>query len=234
MKDLVSCIVAVFNGEQYLKEALDSILDQTYQPVEVIVIDDGSTDGTAAIAERYGERVRYKWQTNAGPGAARNLGLSLAAGEFVAFLDADDLWHPEKLTLQMERFHARPELEMCITHAQNFWAPELREEEVRFQDHRLSKPIPCYLTQALLARRTLFDKLGSFQSQFRHVHDSEWFLRANEQDIVTELLPDVLVYRRLHEGNRSRRLAASSRDEYLQLIKASIDRRRRQGEANSG
>lgn len=234
MSDLVSCIVAVFNGEKFLKDAIDSILEQSYQPIEVIVIDDGSTDGTAAIVESYGKRVRYKYQDNAGPGAARNLGIRLAEGEFVAFLDADDRWHPEKLALQMARFQERPELEMCVTHAQNFWAEELEAEKVKFQDHRLSKPAPCYLTQALLARRSLFDNLGYFAADYRHIHDSEWFFRANEQGIESELLPDVLVYRRLHEGNRSRNLAASSRDEYLQLIKASLDRRRSEGGANSG
>lgn len=227
MTDLISCIVAVFNGERYLKEALDSILAQTYRPLEIIVADDGSTDGTKAVVASYGEKVRYLWQPNAGPAAARNFGLSQARGEFMAFLDADDLWNADKLTRQKACFEARPELEMCVTHAQNFWTPELHEEEVRFRDHRLAKPLPCYLTQALLARWTVFDKLGRFKADFRHVHDSEWFFRASERGVITELLPDVLVYRRLHQTNRSRRLAASSRDEYLQLVKTSIDRRRR-------
>ena len=227
MTCLISCIVPVFNGERYVTEALDSILAQTYRPVEIIVADDGSTDGTAAVVAKYGQQVRYVWQPNAGPGAARNLGLSMAQGEFVAFLDADDVWHPEKLTRQMTRFQARPELEMCVTHMQNFWIPELYEEAARFQHHRLSQALPGYLTQTLLVRRTLFDKVGLFNAAFRHVHDSEWFVRATAQGVVTELLPDVLVYRRLHHTNRSRRLAAASRDEYLQLVKASIDHRRR-------
>lgn len=226
MKDLISCIVAVFNGERYLKEALDSILAQSYRPLEIIVVDDGSTDGTRAVVANYGEKVRYFWQTNAGPAAARNFGLNQAQGEFIAFLDADDLWHVEKLIRQMTRFEERPELEMCLTHAQNFWTQELHEEEVRFRDHRLAKPLPCYLTQAVLVRRSVFDKLGPFKANFRHVHDSEWFLRANDQDIIIEVLPDVLVYRRMHQANRSRTLAAYSRDEYLQLVKSTIDRRR--------
>lgn len=112
---LISCIVPVFNGERYVSETLDSILAQTYRPLELIVADDGSTDGTAAVVARYGEPVRYLWQSNQGPAAARNLGVSAAQGEFVAFLDADDLWHPEKLTRQMARFHARPELSLSVT-----------------------------------------------------------------------------------------------------------------------
>ncbi len=226
MTDLISCIVAVFNGERYLKEALDSILAQTYRPVEIIVVDDGSTDKTAAVVASYGEQVRYVWQLNAGPGAARNLGLSLTQGEFVAFLDADDFWHAEKLATQMARFEARPELEMCVTHMQNFWVPELHEEAARFENHRLSQPQPGHLTQTLLTRHRLFEKVGHFNAAFRHVHDSEWFFRTSERGIIMELLPDVLVYRRMHQNNLSRLMAGASRDEYLQLVKNTLDRRR--------
>ena len=116
-REFVSCIVAVYNGERYLGEALDSILTQTFRPAEIIVVDEGSTDGTASVAHHYGEQLRYVWQPNAGPAAARNLGLGLVQGEFVAFLDADDLWHADKLAQQMARFRARPELDLCVTHA---------------------------------------------------------------------------------------------------------------------
>src|SRR5688572_20501170 len=93
----ISCIVPVYNGERYIREALDSILGQTYPNLEVVVVDDGSTDATAAAVASYGNRVSYLWQPNAGPVAARNLGLGAATGDYVAFLDADDLWHLEKL-----------------------------------------------------------------------------------------------------------------------------------------
>ncbi len=223
---LISCVVPVFNGERYLREALESILAQTYRPLEIIVADDGSTDGTPAIVASFGDQVRYARRSNAGPAAARNLGLGAAQGQFVAFLDADDLWHPEKCARQMARFCARPELDLCVSHLQNFWVPELREEEARFRDHRLSRPLPGYLTVTLLARRSMFERVGPFDATFRHVHDSEWFLRADEQGAVTELLPDVLAYRRLHLTNRTRRLGPASRDEYLGLVKAYLDRRR--------
>jgi len=224
---LISCIIAVFNGEQFLREALDSILAQTYHPLEILVVDDGSTDRTPEIVSEYADTVRYFRQSNAGPGAARNTGLNMAKGKFIAFLDADDLWHKDKLALQFSCFKARPELEICVTHAQNFWVPELKEEEKRFQNHRLSKPVPAYVTQTLLARRDVFEKQGFFNASFRHVHDSEWFFRADEQGVITELLPDVLVYRRMHKTNRSRHLASNSLAEYFELIKSRLDRSRR-------
>jgi glycosyltransferase involved in cell wall biosynthesis len=225
-RDLVSCIVPVFNGERYLAEALDSILKQSYEPLEIIVADDGSTDGTREVVQRYGTRVRYLHQFNAGPVVARNLGLGAATGEFVAFLDADDLWHAEKLARQMARFDTRPELDVCVAHVQNFWVPELREEEERFRTHRLSRPLPGYLTVTLLARRSLFEAVVPFNTALRHGDSADWFLRAAEHGAVIELLPDVLYYRRLHQTNRSRLLASNSRDEFLKIVKASIDRRR--------
>src|SRR6267378_3262722 len=95
-KSLISCIIPVFNGARYLREAVESILGQTYRPIEIIIVDDGSTDNTADVVKNYGDQVRYVCQPNGGPSAARNQGVSVAQGAFVAFLDQDDVWHPEK------------------------------------------------------------------------------------------------------------------------------------------
>lgn len=223
---LISGIVPVFNGERYLPETLDSMLAQTYKPLEIIVVDDGSTDGTAKVVASYGDKVRYLRQDNSGPAIARNRGIDAAKGKFIAFLDADDLWHPEKLMCQMARFEARPELDLCITYVQNFWISELSTEAERYRDHPLSRPVPGYLTQALLARRSVFETVGKFNPDLRHAEKTDWFLRASEKGAVLELLPDILVYRRFHETNASRSLGSASRDEYVQLLKASLDRRR--------
>jgi glycosyltransferase involved in cell wall biosynthesis len=226
---LISCIVPVYNGERYLGEALDSILGQTYRPLELVVVDDGSEDGTRDAVARYGGKVEYHWQPNSGAAMARNLGLSVARGEFIAFLDADDLWHREKLTRQMARFQARPELELSITHAQNFWTPELRGEAEQFREHRRGQAVPGYSTVTLLARRRVFETVGLFTVSLRMTESVEWFMRAAEHGAVLELLADVLVYRRMHLANSTRRRVALSREEYLKIMKASLDRRRSQG-----
>ncbi len=226
MKPLVSCIVPVFNGERYLAEALDSIFAQTWRPVEVIVVDDGSTDGSAQIAAGYGERLTCIRQANAGPAAARNHGLDAARGEFIAFLDADDLWHEDKLARQMARFDARPELELCLSHLQHFWVPEMKEEEDRSRDNRFSGPMAGYLVQAILARRALFDAVGRFDPSLRLGEDVDWFVRAADRGTVTEVLPDVLTFRRMHGSNISRD-QATVLDVMPRIFKASLDRRRR-------
>ena len=224
---LISCIVPVFNGERYVREALDSILAQTHRPLEIIVADDGSTDDTAAIVSSYGDRVRYLFQPNAGTAAACNLGLRAAQGDFIAFLAADDLWHVEKLAGQMNCFKRRPELDLCVTHVQNFWIPELQEEAERFRNHRISQPLPGYVPQTLLARRALFETVGHFNIALRHADSTDWFLRVIEHGAVIDILPDALVYRRIHQSNLSRRMASASRREYVELVKATLDRRRR-------
>ena len=208
---LISCIVPVYNGERYLSEAIDSILAQTYRPLEIIVVDDGSTDGTAEVVACYDERVRYVWQSNAGPWIARNLGLSATQGEFISFLDADDLWHAEKLARQMARFEARPELDLCVTHLQNFWIPELEGEEASFREHRLSQVLPGYSTVTLLARHTCFEKVGHFSIALQHAAATDWFMRATDYGLVMELLPDLLVYRRPWRSRASARRARRCR-----------------------
>lgn len=222
---LISCIVPVHHGERYLQEALDSILGQTYRPLEIIVADDGSTDGTPEVAASYGEQIRLLTQATAGPAATRNLGLSAAQGEFVAFLDADDLWHPEKLARQIARIQIRPELDLCVTHVRVFWTSDLIGEETCYQGHPRTQPVPGYTTTTLLARRILFETVGHFNTALWFADATDWFLRAAERGAVMELLSDVLVYHRMHQANLTRRLTSASRDEFLRVVKASLDRR---------
>jgi glycosyltransferase involved in cell wall biosynthesis len=106
----VSVIIPTYNYARFVGEAVDSVLAQTLPPLEVIVVDDGSTDGTAEVLARYGDRIRVLRQKNAGVAMARNAGIAAARGEYLAFLDSDDAWYPRKLELQMQRFAAEPEL----------------------------------------------------------------------------------------------------------------------------
>jgi len=109
---LVSVVIPVYNGERYLGEAIDSVLRHSFAGSEIIVVDDGSTDRTADVATAYGSAVRYFRQHQSGSGAARNRGIEVARGSLFAFLDADDVWTPNKLAIQKSAFDADPELEL--------------------------------------------------------------------------------------------------------------------------
>ena len=125
--DLVSVVIPAYNAEAFIAEAIDSALAQTYRPIEILVADDGSTDRTAEIVKAYGAPVRYLYQPNAGPAAARNLALRHAMGEYVAFLDADDLWHSDKLSVQVRFMEVHPQAGLCATKAKGLregWSPE--------------------------------------------------------------------------------------------------------------
>ena len=227
-RPFISVIVPVFNGEHFLAPALDSILAQRYEPLELIVVDDGSTDATPDVVGRYREQLRYVRQENAGPAAARNTGITAARGELLAFLDSDDIWLPGKLERQVARFTARPELEYCTTLVQNFWEPKLADEAASYRGRRYAAPLPGYWFGALIARRELFSRVGLLNARDfpRLCEDADWFLRVREAGAVGEQLDEVLVRRRIHGRNLSMQQRQSGPDELLRLVKLTLDRRR--------
>ena len=223
---LVSCIVPVFNGERYLGEALDSIFAQTYQPIEVIVADDGSTDKSRSLAESYGFRLQWVSQATTGPAATRNLGVRAARGDLLAFLDADDLWKPRKLEYQVAKFRECPELEACVSHAQMFWVPELAAEEISCREHLRAQPIPGYASTTLLARRAVFESIGLFREDLWFADSTEWFIRFREAKLSLCLIPEVLVLHRMHTANLTRRRSDASKAEFANVIAAALSRKR--------
>lgn len=226
MRPQVSCIIPVFNGARYLGETLDAVFAQTHRPLEVIVVDDGSTDHSAEIARSYPQPLLSLQQPNAGHASARNLGVSRATGAFVAFCDADDLWLPEKLERQLARFEARPELGVVFTWLENFVSPDA--DPARLPPGEASKAVAGYSSVTMLARREAWDRVGPLDVTLRHGNDREWFCRAAEASVAMEMMTGVLVRRRLHTTNRSAALGSNSRAEYLRILKASLDRRRSQ------
>lgn len=222
---LVSTIVPVHNGARYLAQAIGSVLDQTHPELEIIVVDDGSTDDSAAVAESFGSRVQLVRQENRGQAAALNTGLARATGDFVAFLDADDIWLAEKTARQLERFARRPDLAYCVTRIRNFLSPEFEPQRSTL-DEKLFADAPGYVVTTLMARRSLFVEIGGFDERLRHANKTAWFLRARAQAVAGEEIPEVLAERRLHASNLSQKAARSSLDEYLGLVKATLDQRR--------
>lgn len=222
---LVSVIIPVYNGAAYLAEALESVLAQDYQPLDVIVVDDGSTDRTAEIVRSY-PVARYFAQTNQGHGAARNTGIAAARGELIAFLDADDLWAPQKLSMQVGYLMAHPDLGYTISHLRILIEPGVAKPA--WLNERLSlEYAAAYLPSALLVRRRVLEEVGGFDVSLWCSNDSDWFFRAKDAGITMALLPDVLLYRRIHRANLSSDVPTATSD-LLRVVKASIVRQRRQ------
>ena len=199
---LVSVIVPVYNGAAYLGEALASVRAQTYTPIELIVVDDGSVDASPEIAASYRPAQRLR-QDHQGAAVARNQGLSLAHGELVAFLDQDDWWEPAKLQRQMDYLRAHPEVDFVTTRQLFFISPGAGTP-IWLRPELLEHSQPGQTPSALLARKALFTRLGSFDPQNGLTSDADWFARAAATGVKSYELPEVLVHRRVHGDNHAR------------------------------
>lgn len=223
---LISVIIPVYNCDRYLSNAIDSVLAQTYPPSEIIVVDDGSIDCSAAVAQQYQTSVRYEYQTHGGIGAARNRGIELAQGSFLAFLDADDLWAKDKLQHQIAAFHQEPDLEAVFGMAQQFHSPDLTQLE-KDQIVCPTQLMAGYIPSAMLLKRETFLRVGLFETHLQIGEFVSWYARATDRRIQTKLLNQLVVWRRLHRSNTSL-LRRHSKTDFARLLKASIDRRRLQ------
>ena len=220
---LASIVVPVFNGEKYLDAALQSILDQDYRPIELIVVDDGSTDDTAGIAHSY-EDVQYIYQENQGPSAARNAGIWVAHGEFISFLDADDRWTPDKLTVQIGYLQMHPDVDFVVA-KRRMVIEEGVEKPSWYQDRVFEKDSSCFGAGALVARKTAFDKVGLYNTHYRFGENAEWLARAKDAGVNMAVLPQTLLISRVHENNQTHH-QDEMRANILKALKHSIDRKR--------
>lgn len=224
-KPLISVIIPAYNCERYVAEAISSALAQTYRPSEIIVINDGSTDGTEQAILQFGNSIRYYTQSNRGLGASRNRGAQLAKGDFLAFLDADDLWVADKLELQMTRFEMDPDLDMVFGHVRQFYTKEL-EAELRTKITYADEIMKGYIAGTLLIRREAFFRVGLFETNLRVGEFIDWFMKAEEQNLKSEMLQQILMKRRLHDSNTGIR-ERNHRNDFARVLKAALDRRRK-------
>jgi glycosyltransferase involved in cell wall biosynthesis len=225
----VSVIVPAYNAGRFLRAAIDSALAQDYRPIETIVVDDGSTDDTAAVAKSYGSRIVFVQQPNRGTSAARNRGVALATGEIYAFLDADDMCHPNKIALQVEALARDPSLDIVFTQMQNFRDPSAAGYEAG-RDAAPLAPVPGVLPGPMALRRASFDRVGSFDESSAFAEFAEWLLRSRDRGLRERVLPQVLLRRRIHDANKGV-LQRDEREMYIRYIKAALDRRRAAGKA---
>ncbi len=220
---LVSCIITVYNGEKYIREAVESVRRQTYPNLEIIVADDGSTDRTAEIVQSLGPDIRYGKRANGGPGAARNFGMKMASAGILAFLDGDDIWHDEKIARQVDRLESSG-AEVCFTLVRNFWEEEAVSEKNIIEEKDSVKFCSPFLPSSFMARRSVFEKSGEWDEKHLRGEDCRLFYRLKEENVVFEVLDEILVHRRLHSRNISRDLSIIRRETILQWAKAALQK----------
>jgi glycosyltransferase involved in cell wall biosynthesis len=200
----VSVIIPVWNGAPYLRDAIGSVLAQTLPPLELIVVDDGSTDETPAILASYGDAIRVHRQPNAGQGAATMAGIAMARGSMLAFNDSDDAWPMQRNQQLVKALEDDVSLDAAFGHCEQFVSPELDDDTKR----RLAPPYPILageITSCMTIRRSAFERIGGFNPEYLSSHFVDWLARAKSAGIKTTMLDAIVLRRRLHENNFSRR-----------------------------
>jgi glycosyltransferase involved in cell wall biosynthesis len=224
---LISVIIPVYNGEAFLAEAVGSILEQHYDPLEIIVIDDGSTDRTRQVAADLQGNIRYFYQPNRGLPVSRNKGVQMARGNVICFLDVDDLWTKNKLALQLTHLKQNPSVLIVLGHTQLMrWTgnKEGKQEFVLW-----GKPVLAMSMGSALFKRQVFDQVGLFDETQRYCDDLDWFMRAREMRISILVHPEVTLFYRRHANNMTNE-AELGKQGLVMMIKKSLNRRARQNE----
>jgi GT2 family glycosyltransferase len=224
----ISVVIPAFNASRLLPATLESVLNQTLSAAEILVIDDGSTDNTAEVAEAFGSPVRVIRRPNSRQAASRNLGAAEATSEWIAFIDADDLWEKDKLEKQMTALEARPEASLCYTARQCF---EQDGEELR---KTILIPVPpvervrealyrntTFLPSSVVIRRSTFLSSGGFDTRYTIVEDWDLWLRLLHSGIAFASCQEPLLLYRMHAGGVSRRADVALR-ESLEIYRTQV------------
>ena len=219
---MISVIIPAFNAAPYLAEAIRSVLVQAYRPLEVLVVDDGSTDDTPVVARSFGSPVVCWSQVQAGVAAARNAGVERATGNFIAFLDADDVWAADKLARQHDALAADPSLDAAFGHVQPFF-------EASKTDPGLVGPVLLgHTPSTMLIRTDALRRIGPYNASLPLAESLDWFLRAQAAQLRYVVLADVVLHRRIHGQNASIRKRDEQTAEYFRVLRAELDRKRSQ------
>lgn len=219
---LVSVVIPAFNSERFISNAIQSVFDQGYSPIEVIVVDDGSTDGTKNEVLKFGERIRYKYQVNSGPAAARNAGIASSRGDIIGFLDSDDIWPRGRLSLLLNKFKDDPSLDVVLGRVQVAAFSDATHVHPNLQKPHIAPLFGCGLFKC-----NVFAKVGLIDQSLRFSEDQDWFFRLKELGIHMVILRDVTLIRRKHDNSMTEGVSWGDVD-IIKVIKKSLDRRRHQ------
>lgn len=219
---LISVIVPVYNGARFLRDAVTNILGQNYPALEIVVVDDGSSDDIDDVVASLPVDVRYFKQKNAGAASARNRGIRDASGELITFLDVDDLWPEQNLRVLVETLRQKPEINVVHGYGQLM---EFTPETGRYEFVGNPKESFPYYIGAALYRRAAFERVGLFDTELQFAEDTDWFNRAIESKIGVLRVPEVTLFVRRHSQNMTRGKSLVELNT-LRVFKKAIDRKR--------
>ncbi|TVQ05935.1 MAG: glycosyltransferase family 2 protein [Balneolaceae bacterium] len=225
----VSVIVPVYNGEKFVGDAIKSVLNQKHNSIEVIAVNDGSSDDSEKIIKQFGDNVIYVKRENGGPPAARNTALEYATGDFISFIDQDDIWHPDKLGIQLSIFNKFKDLNIVIGFSMKYEFNSIDEiDETAKREH---STLELLLGSSLVKRKT-FDHVGNFDTDLLSGDDTDWFFRARELQLPIYVHRDLVFFHRLHGKNFSKR--ADRTKFVLMMLKKIKERKMKTGLAFAG
>jgi len=200
------------------------VLTQTLKPAQVIVVDDGSTDRTADIVAATNRSIVYLRQSQAGPAAARNLGVEAASGKYLAFIDSDDLWLPDKLARQVDYLSSHPETAMVFGMTKHFYSPET-DDDFRKQYACPEEILPGRHPGAMLLKKETFLNVGPFDGTLKMGEFIEWQARAKALQLASHVQPDIVMLRRVHPSNYGI-THKDRRKDYLTIVKGMLAKKK--------
>jgi glycosyltransferase involved in cell wall biosynthesis len=221
----VSIVMATYNAEAYVGEAIETVLTQSRPPDEFIVIDDGSTDRTRSVLDCFSGHIVVVVQPNRGPTAAVNRAIALSHGDVLGFQDADDLWCAGKLERQLAALEADPALEAVFGLVRQFVSADVPQSR-RAALAPVNEIVRAETKLGMLILRTAYDRIGGFDETIRIASMIEWLGRAKLHELRSTTLDEVVALRRLHLGNGGRSRAKEQDDETLLALKRVIATRR--------
>lgn len=219
----ISVLIPVYNSEKYVSKAIESVLNQTVKPEEIIVIDDGSDDASAEKVKDYFPDVKLIGQENLGISGARNTAIKHANGDVIAFLDSDDYWPKDHIELLLTALKGDNSVAIVLGHVRQFL--DYKDEEHKAQIPEGFEVMAGFVVGASLIRREVFDKIGLFDETLTLAETIDWFSRVKDSGIKYKLIDDIVLMRRIHSSNTGIQ-KRDMRHDYTKVLMASIKRKR--------
>lgn len=216
----ITTIMAVYNGEKYILEAISSLISQSYHNHEILVVDDGSTDNTADIVKNLHAKVTLLRKENGGVSSARNLGITHSKGHYINFCDHDDICPPDRLFNLLEALQSDPDIDFAFGHVEEF------SDSAKHLKIQPTKYAPGVCSGGIMIKKSAIEQIGQFDTSLSVAEFMDYFLRAKDLGLKFKIIPQTVLKRRIHNSNNSFLNRERLQLEYTTVLKNSLNRRK--------